>query len=259
MNTSRTCSAPLRRLAFALLALAGASAAVFAAQGATPAVAAAVPEDRDAGIFPAYPGASLVSLSGEILVDGRLVSSSIFRTKASPGDVLAYYRRHFEAEPVNLAENAQPDGGALSILDVRRSRHLLISARRGQDGETEVIRGWSPLGRAPRESEPPPLPPLPEHLILVSRVDDRLGDEAVSTSSWATPVGAGELQRELVERLRSEGWSGGDVPLSDVGSDDRLTSRGLSMHRDEWQLTATATQEKGGPTFLTVRVERNTR
>jgi len=222
-----------RRLAFAIgVSIVGLA---WAAIGQVPsrAVAASAAEGPDEGIFPAYPGAPAVSVGGELRVDGRRVSTTTFRTRAAPADVIAFHRRHFEALPVDIVESALPDGSALFVLDVREGRRAVVTAR-ATAGVTEVIRGWSPLEMDDADGAAR-LPALPDDVLAISVVDDG----PAHTWTGHARRDAVSLLGELSWRFTKAGWeptpdAAHDDPGGDFGRTVRFFREGKSATLSVW-------------------------
>lgn len=152
-----------------------------------------------------YPGAQETRIDGELLVDGRPTGAALFRTDDEPKAVIVFFRARLEGQPVDLVEVPIEDGLLLAALDHRSGLHLVISARRNGEGETEVVRGWS----GPPEASAPPDEglPLPPELVMVSRIDDRAGGMRVSTRLGFASVSPDELASALATALARAGWS----------------------------------------------------
>lgn len=180
------------RSLFALIAACGAVLLVGLRSGAASTVAAAEPF---------APMAGELRPAGTLRVDGRTVEASTFTTSAPVAEVIAGHRAAFENAPVDLAEQELGEGRVLSILDVRNGRHVVVAAR-SVAGRTEVVRGWSPLGGAP----PPGDHGLPDGWILVSTVEDRLGDVRVLHRTALAPAETGAAGSTLAGHLASGGW-----------------------------------------------------
>ncbi len=213
--------------------------------------AASGPKTLD--VFPKFPAAVPITLDGSISVNGRSLDTSIFRTRSAPAEVIAFYRTHFEREPVDLGEDPLPDGRSLAILDVPRDRQLLVTAR-SSGSETEVLLSASPLSAGDAAEPPAGLPELPADLVAFSRVDDRSGGSAVITWSAAAPRGAEALAQDLRARFRAAGWEGGEIVLDRDRGEDPI---GLRFERGGDEVFATV-GTLADETVVTLRVQADT-
>ncbi|HWV39613.1 MAG TPA: hypothetical protein VN033_14185 [Vulgatibacter sp.] len=235
----------LRRLAVSLGVSAAAIALVGIGRAPPRAVAAAAAEDPHLGIFPTYPGAPAVAVGDGLRVDGRLVSTTTFHTRASPAEVIAFHRRHFEALPVELVENPLPDGLALFVLDVHEGRRGLVTAR-SKGGITEVIRGWSPLEEEDADAADQ-LPPTPDDLAAISRVDD---GEALTWTAHADRDPAA-LAGELIGRFVEAGWKqeSADRERASVGA-----ARTVRLSREGRSATLSVGSMPEGGALVAIRI-----
>lgn len=234
-----------RRLTFSLSVSFAALAWAAIGQVPTQAVAASAVEGPS-GIFPAYPGAPVVSVGGELRVDGRHVSTTTFQTRATPADVIAFHRRHFEGLPVDIVENPLPGGRALFVLDIHAGRRGVVTAR-SKGGVTEVIRGWSPLDVDDADGEGE-LPPMPEDLVVISRVDD---GPAIAWTAHARRDPASVLG-ELVGRLVDGGWE--STAEADRGDLDGVVARTVRFSREGRSATLSVGSMPEGGALVAIRI-----
>lgn len=152
---------------------------------------------------PSYPGAAVQTLEGEIGVEGRPTSISIFETSDPPEVVIAFFRAGFASLPWDQIERPVEGGILLGVLDNRGGRRLAIEATK-RKGATQVTWGWS--APSVEETDLPPIA-LPREIVWLGRVKDTLGATTHSLQTGFSPRSVKEVEGILASSLEGTGWS----------------------------------------------------
>ncbi|MGI5862754.1 MAG: hypothetical protein ACOX6T_11950 [Myxococcales bacterium] len=163
-------------------------------------------------VFPDYPGAPRTPM-GMLDANGNAMEMAFFETRDSPGEVLAFYGRTFEARGHSVEYVGEEEGGTVSYYDSSLGQLVSIHAMLSGDPSkrrtlafpsiVDTPDGVS-LSAAPIESLP-----RPEGATAVLRLDDRSMDRSggARTMTQIAPGSPTEVASFYREALPSHGFA----------------------------------------------------